>query len=52
MKQYVVTYRVAINADDENTAELIAIDLEGEIKGLNHAIKWVDGDPYMEEVEE
>lgn len=51
-KFYVVEYRVKIKAEDDDEAELLSIDLEGDIRHLHKNILWVNCDPFMEEVEE
>lgn len=51
MKRYEVVYRVVLEAEDFNTAELMSVDLEGDIKDLSRRIIYVNGDPYMEELE-
>ncbi len=51
MKHYVLTYRVTIKAEDEDAAELISADLEGDIMHANRRVVDVGCDPYMEEVE-
>lgn len=51
MKKFALRYFVAIEAEDEDQAELMSIDLEGEIRDLHRCITMVDCDPYMEELE-
>lgn len=50
MNEYIAIYRVVIEAEDENMAELISIDLEGEMHGLQY-VKSAYVDPYLEKVE-
>lgn len=49
--KYSLTYTVIIEAEDEDMAELISVDLEGDIRYINKKIVAVWCDPYMEEVE-
>ncbi len=51
MNQYIAIYRVVIEAPDDNMAELISIDLEGDIMYINKKVKEVYVDPYLEKVE-
>ncbi len=48
MPNYTLKYTVVIEADNFNMAELLSIDLEGDIRNINKKIKHVWGDPYME----
>ena len=52
MKRYEATYRVVFEAENDNIAEMMSVDLEGDIRHINERIKFVDCDPYMPEVEE
>lgn len=48
MAKYTLTYKVVIEADNENMAELISVDLEGDIRHISRAIVDCWCDPYME----
>ena len=50
MKRYEVVYRVVFEAENENIAECFSVDLEGDIQDINKRIKFVNCDPYVEEL--
>lgn len=49
MARFEVNYRVIIEADDEDEAEIKANDIECQMEGLNY-VKSVSSDPYLEEL--
>lgn len=50
--KYSLTYTVIIEAEDENMAELISVDLEGAIKFVDRKIVDVYCDPYVEKIDD
>lgn len=50
--KYIAKYTVVFEASNPNMAELISIDLEGAIQGVDRKIQAVYVDPYLEEVDD
>lgn len=51
MSEYILKYIVVIEAEDENSAENLSADIEGEIRFCHHKILEVNCDPYVELME-
>jgi hypothetical protein len=48
MAKWICEYRVVIEAEDFDEAELVSVDLEGDIRHCNKRVVSVDCDPYIE----
>lgn len=51
MSKYMLEYRVVVEAEDIDEAEIISADLEGDIRFCNKRVKEVYCDPYVEKVD-
>lgn len=51
MSKYILKYIVVIEAEDENSAENLSADIEGDIRFCNKKIVEVNCDTYMELME-
>jgi hypothetical protein len=52
MSEWLVKYSVVIEADNFDDAEMLSVDIEGDIQHCNKKIVSVDGDPYMEQMDD
>lgn len=51
MNKYILNYSVVIEAEDENSAENLSADIEGDIRFCNKKILEVNCDPYVEKLQ-